>query len=69
MFALIRNHDVPTKVQNETFEYGSDWVVVAKHQEDFGPLAADTRWRKPAESPRDKIWTDDYSNLLSVIKW
>jgi len=67
--ALIRNHDVPEKAQNDTFEYGSDWVVVAKHPEDFGALATDTRWRKLSESPRDKLWTDDYSNLLSVIKW
>ena len=44
------------------------WSFV-KHREDFGPLATDTRWRKPIESELDEIWTDDYSNLLSVIKW
>ena len=69
MFALVRNHDLANEVQNKTFEYGSDWVVVAKHAEDLGSLAADPRWRKLRESARNKLWTDDYSDLLSVIKW
>ena len=69
MAALVRNHDLANEVQNKTFEYGSDWVIIARHAEDLGPLATDTRWRKLRESPPDKMWTDDYSNLLSVIKW
>lgn len=67
--ALVRHHDPQTDVQNKTFEYGSDWVVLAKHPEDLGPLATDARWRKLREAPPGRIWTDDYSNLLSVIKW
>jgi hypothetical protein len=69
LIALIRNHDLPNDVQNKTFEYGSDWVIVAKHREDLGPLLTDVRWRKLREAPHDQMWTDDYSNLLSVIKW
>jgi len=69
MTALVQNHDLANEIQNKTFEYGSDWVIVAKHAEDLGVLAADGRWRKLRVSPADKIWTDDYSNLLSVIKW
>jgi len=69
LMGLVRNHDPPTDVQNKTFEYGSDWVVLAKHPYDLGVLLTDPRWRKLRESPRDKIWTDDYSNLFSVIKW
>jgi hypothetical protein len=69
LIALVRNHDLPNDVQNKTFEYGSDWVIVAKHREDLGPLLTDVRWRKLREAPHDQMWTDDYSNLLSVIKW
>lgn len=69
MTALVQNHDLANEIQNKTFEYGSDWVIVAKHPEDLAVLAADSRWRKLRVSPPDKIWTDDYSNLLSVIKW
>jgi hypothetical protein len=69
MAALVRNDVLTNEVQKKPFEYGSDWVIVARHAEDFGPLATDIRWRALRESPPDKIWTDDHSNLLSVIKW
>ena len=69
MTALIRNHDVPNSVQDKTFEYGSDWVVLAKRPDDIAVLRRDKRWRSLDAAPTDRVWTDDYSNLLSVIKW
>jgi spermidine synthase len=65
----IRNHDLANEIQNKTFEYGSDWVLLAKHPEDLGVTLTDSRWRGLEAAPLNKIWTDDYSNLLSVIKW
>jgi hypothetical protein len=69
MSALIRNHDVASSVQDRTFEYGSDWVVLARRAADIDVLRRDTRWRPLIAATRDQLWTDDYSNLLSVIKW
>jgi hypothetical protein len=69
MTSLIRNHEPGTEVEQKTYEYGSDWVVLAKHPEDLNALQTDTRWRKLYAAPPNRIWTDDYSNLLSVIKW
>ena len=69
MSALIRNHDVPNRVQDKTFEYGSDWVVMAKRPDDLAPLRRDNRWRALESAPAARVWTDDYSNLLSVVKW
>lgn len=69
MYALIRNHDVADSVQDKTFEYGSDWVVLAKREHDIDVLRADNRWRRVISAPASDVWTDDYSNLLSVIKW
>jgi hypothetical protein len=69
MTALIRNHGVPDSVQDRTFEYGSDWVVLAKRAQDIEVLRRDKRWRELAEAPPGEVWTDDYSNLLSVIRW
>ena len=68
LWGRVRNHDLSNDIQNKTFEYGSDWVLLAKHQEDLGVTLNDNRWRNLRSSPPDKIWTDDYSNLLSVIK-
>jgi hypothetical protein len=69
MTALIRNHDVPNSVQDRTFEYGSDWVVLAKRPDDIAVLRRDNRWRKLEAAPTSRVWTDDYSNLFSVIRW
>jgi hypothetical protein len=65
MFALIRNHEQSDRKDN--FEYGSDWVVLSSREAEIAPLARDKRWR--AVVAGNQLWTDDYSNLFSVIKW
>jgi len=47
----------------------SDWVLVARHQADFGPLRDNPRWIVPPAEPKKGLWTDDFSNLLSVYRW
>jgi hypothetical protein len=48
----------------------SQWVLLANRREDFGKLAHDPlRWKPIASQPDVGVWTDDYSNLLSVFKW
>ena len=47
----------------------SRWVVMARSVEDLGPIARDPRWR-PISSHRPlSVWTDDFSNLFTVLKW
>ena len=47
----------------------SDWVVLARRREDLGRLADDKRWEPLEIDPKVGLWTDDYSNLLSVFMW
>jgi hypothetical protein len=47
----------------------SQWVLLANHQEDFGKLRHDPRWKLVQTRPEVGVWTDDYSNLFSVFKW
>ena len=48
----------------------SEWVVVARREEDLGPLAADPRWLPlDGGSHRLEVWRDDFSDILSVFKW
>jgi hypothetical protein len=47
----------------------SQWVILARTKEDFGPLADDPRWKPVRTDDRVGIWTDDYSNLLRVFLW
>jgi hypothetical protein len=48
---------------------GSHWVVMARKPEYLGSIATDGRWTKLEGQPGARVWTDDYSNLLSVLKW
>jgi hypothetical protein len=47
----------------------SRWVVMARRGEDFGRLADDPRWHTLSAGSKAPVWTDDYSNFLSVVAW
>ena len=48
---------------------GSDWLVASADADSIGLLASDQRWM-PVTSPKPmRVWTDDYSNILSVLKF
>ncbi|MCE5282879.1 MAG: fused MFS/spermidine synthase, partial [Deltaproteobacteria bacterium] len=53
----------------ETGKDGSTWVVIARSERDLGGLARNGAWKKMAPRPGIGVWTDDFSNLLSVFKW
>jgi hypothetical protein len=61
--------------------YGSAWVVLARDRKAFGTLTEATReegetagkpWfvpLPPDPESRVGVWTDDYSNILRVLRW
>jgi spermidine synthase len=51
------------------YKSGSDLVVMATRHEALGPLAADPRWTPVERSPAVGVWSDDFSNVLGIIRW
>jgi hypothetical protein len=47
----------------------SHWVAIARRPDCLAKLRRDSRWREAATRPGTPVWTDDYSNLLSVFRW
>jgi SAM-dependent methyltransferase len=49
----------------------STWVVLAPTAETLGGLVKDERWSAEGlePDPHVGVWTDDFHNLLSVLKW
>jgi hypothetical protein len=41
------------------------WVVMARNDSALGAIATDDRWRRVQG---DIVWTDDFSNILSLLK-
>jgi hypothetical protein len=52
----------------KTGKFPSEWVVMARDARDLGSLTSDARWKVPAISSETPLWTDDFSNILSVIR-
>jgi hypothetical protein len=62
-----------TEEQARDGKMGSRWVVLVRNSADLAHLKAGAdslaSWRPLVVKASDTVWTDDYSNLLSVIGW
>jgi SAM-dependent methyltransferase len=58
---------------NDLVKYPSAWVVLARQVDDYGDLLGKTdgenKWQSLDQDDKVGVWTDDYSNLLRVLKW
>jgi hypothetical protein len=45
----------------------SEWIVIARDENDLTAIEHDDRWQALLPSPGKGIWTDDYSNLLNAL--
>ena len=51
--------------RNVAGRYPSVWVVMARNDSALGAIADDDRWSR---AQGDMVWTDDFSNILSLLK-
>jgi hypothetical protein len=49
-------------------KFPSEWMVMARDRRDLGSLTSDPRWSVPGIPSSTRLWTDDFSNILSVIR-
>jgi hypothetical protein len=47
----------------------SRWVVVGRQAEDLLGMGRGSLWPLIEEQPDVGLWTDDFSNLLSIFRW
>ncbi len=58
----------PTDEEDEWGAYASEYVVLAHDPQRLEPLRRDSsEWAKIDDAPDIGLWTDDYSNILSVM--
>jgi hypothetical protein len=65
---LAQEQHVP-RAAEERGARRSHWVVLARGRASLGRLAADRRWHELQARPGDPVWTDQFSNILSVVDW
>jgi hypothetical protein len=61
-------------VENDTADihagkFPSLWVIMARSKDDLGKLTGDARWIPLKGDPSTRLWTDDYSSVLTVFNW
>jgi hypothetical protein len=65
--ALQQEHSVGRQ-EMQRGRSGSHWVVMARAQGIIAPLRQNPRWVSLVPRPGFSPWTDDFSNILSVLK-
>lgn len=60
---------VPDRLGRELLYDGSRWIVLAQDPSVLAPLLNVTGWQVLGSSPASRLWTDDYTDVLSAISW
>jgi hypothetical protein len=69
LVAFIARHSASRRREVQELEYGCDWVLLARRQEDLAPLSTGATWEALAAPPNRSPWTDDYSNIFGAVRW
>ncbi len=69
LWCFIGQQNGLTRAHEAAGMYGSSWLVMVRRPEDAGALRTHPRWRALDPSPEVPLWTDDFSNLMSVFRW
>jgi hypothetical protein len=71
---LAASHGLAVRLQRHTGDstvtpglFASSWMVMAQNASDLGPLASSARWTTPPIPESTPLWTDDFSNIVSVL--
>lgn len=59
----------PTVAEANNGATPSEWVVIARHPHELEFLDRYPGWKPLTSAPNARPWTDDFSNIVSAIKW
>ncbi len=65
LIALIENDTTDTRAG----KLPSTWVVMGRNPKNLGALTSDPRWVPLKGDSNAKVWTDDFSSILTVFEW
>jgi hypothetical protein len=69
LVCLVQDDMELSEAEKKAKKAPSTWVVMARRCSDLDRLAADDRWKPLSNTPKSRLWTDDFSNIVSVFKW
>ena len=69
LVALLQVDTDVTPAERAGGKLPSRWVVMARRPADLGSLVTDARWAPPRGLADGRVWTDDFSSVLGVLRW
>lgn len=68
--SCLRNDDATvSEDEKRQGKFASWWVVMARQAEALEALGSDHGWRPLGAVPGSRVWTDDYSNIVSILRF
>jgi len=59
--------DSDDEERDDEYIYTSDVAISANRADDLGELAASKKWKLIAPDPAQRVWSDDYSNIIGAV--
>jgi hypothetical protein len=59
----------PSAAEAAEMAVGSEWVALARSQSDLAFLDGEPRWGALKSDRQISAWTDNFSNIVSVLRW
>jgi len=53
--------------RDDEYIFSTDVVVSAREEADVGSLASSEKWTETEPTDGERVWTDDYSNILGAV--
>jgi spermidine synthase len=69
LVSLLRDDIAVSQAEIDAGKFPSNWLVMARRESGLRGLDRDARWQPVPMKRGARIWTDDYSNLLGIIRW
>jgi hypothetical protein len=64
---VTRVNDIAEDETMGPYKYAGTVAAVVRRDEDFGALAQSKDWQLTTPDPRQRVWTDDYSNIVGSL--
>jgi hypothetical protein len=69
LVCLTQDDTNVSEAETQKGKYPSRWVVMARRQDDLGKLAQDPRWHMLSARAGTRVWTDDFTSIVGIIRW
>jgi hypothetical protein len=69
MKSLVKHDTLTKREYEEQIKYPADYVIMGRFNSTVEQRLMDARWQRVATGHDNAVWTDRYSNVMSLLKW